>query len=97
MIQETETRSTAHPVWLPPLAAVATLFTLFLTATAVRRSDFADGGRPVMIVLSAAASVAIALYGVKMIVAARARGIASAVAGVVMLMLGLMTTLHVLK
>jgi hypothetical protein len=97
MNMQTETRGTERPVWQPPLAAVASLFALFLTATAVRRSGFADAGRPVMIALSSAASVAIALYGVKMLVAARARGTASAVAGAVMLALGVMTALHVLK
>ena len=85
------------PAWLPPLVGVATLFVLFLTASGVRRSSFADAGRPVMIALSTAASVAIALYGVKLLVAVRMRGVASAVSGAVMLVLGVTTIVHVLK
>jgi hypothetical protein len=87
----------SRPVWLPPLLSLATLFVLFLTATGVRRSSFAEAGRPVMIAISTAASVAIALYGIKLMVAARTRGVASAVAGAVMLVLGATTVVHVLK
>ena len=85
------------PAWLPPLVSVAALFVLFLTATGVRRSSFADACRPVMVTLSTAASVAIALYGVKLLVASRMRGLASAVSGAVMLLLGITTIVHVLK
>ena len=50
-----------------------------------------------MVALSTAAAAAIAVYGVLMIVQARARGIASAVAGLTMLVLGLYTCNHVLR
>jgi hypothetical protein len=64
---------------------------------AVRRSPLAEAGRPVMIALSTVASAMIASYGVIMIVQARARGLASAVSGLVMLLLGLYTAKHVLR
>lgn len=90
--------STHHrPTWMPPLVSAGTLFGLFLLATAVRRSPIADSARGVMIVLSTAAAVAIAAYGVKMVVDARLRGLASAVAGLAMVAMGVYTTLHVLR
>jgi hypothetical protein len=94
---EPRTNPAERPLWLPPLASLATLFVLFLTASAARRSAIADASRPVMITLSTVAAVAITLYGVKMVVAARARGLASAVAGLVMVVLGIVTALHVLR
>jgi hypothetical protein len=86
---------TALPVWLPPLVSVGALFTLFASAMAVRRSPIADAGRPVMVALSTIAAAAIALYGAFMIVQGRARGIASVIAGCVMVLLGLFTASHV--
>ncbi len=90
-------RSPATPVWLPPLASVVVLFFLFVVATLVRRSSLAEAGRPVMIALSAAAAVIITLHGTRMMAAARARGWPSALAGAVMVVLGLYTLLHVLR
>ncbi len=84
-----------RPVWLPPVVSVVTLFVLFLIAVVVRRSGLGALGTNVMIGLSTIASAAIALYGVKMIIQARARGIASAIAGAVMVVLGVYTTYHV--
>lgn len=86
-----------RPLWVPPAAGAGALFSLFLTATLIRRSPIADAARGLMIVLSTAAAVAIAIYGVKMVVEARARGIASAIAGLVMVAMGVYTTIHVLK
>lgn len=85
----------ARPLWLPPVVSVVTLFLLFLVAVVVRRSGLGAVGTNVMIGLSTIASAAIALYGVKMIVQARARGIASAIAGAVMAVLGVYTIFHV--
>lgn len=85
----------ARPLWLPPVVSVVTLFLLFLVAVIVRRSGLGAVGTNVMIGLSTIASAAIALYGVKMIVQARARGIASAIAGAVMAVLGVYTIFHV--
>ena len=90
-------RSLATPVWLPPLASVVVLFSLFVVATLVRRSSLAEAGRPVMVALSAAAAVIIALHGARMMAAARARGWPSALAGALMVALGLYTLLHVLR
>lgn len=84
-------------VWLPPLVGIATLFALFASAMAVRHSPVAEAGRPVMVVLSAIASGGIAIYGLLMIVQGRTRGIASLVAGAVMIVLGLFTLNHVLS
>ena len=84
-------------VWLPPLVSVATLFALFASAMAVRHSPLSEAGRPVMVALSAIASVAIAIYGVLMVVRGRVHGIASVVAGLVMVILGLFTANHVLS
>lgn len=97
IIDSIEQQSNEPEVWKPPVAAVGTLAGLFGIALAVRHSPVADAGRTVMTVVSSIASVAIAAYGIKMILAARARGIASAIAGIVMVILGVMTTLHVLK
>lgn len=94
---KTRTPGRSRSVWVPPLVSVGSLLVLFLSAMAVRRSPIADSGRPVMIALSAAAALAIALYGAKMMVDARARGIASAVAGLTMAILGVYTALHVLR
>jgi ABC-type Co2+ transport system permease subunit len=85
----------AGPVWLPPVVSLVTLFVLFLAAVVVRRSGLGALGTNIMIGLSTIASAAIALYGVKMIVQSRARGIASAIAGAVMVILGAYTTYHV--
>lgn len=90
-------RSPATPVWLPPLASVVVLFVLFVVATLVRRSSLAEAGRPVMIALSAAAAVIITLDGAQMMAATRARGWPSALAGTVMVVLGIYTLLHVLR
>jgi dolichol kinase len=84
-------------VWLPPLASVGTLFALFASAMAVRHSPIADAGRSVMVVLSTVASIVIAIYGALMIVQLRARGVAGALAGLVMVVLGLFTANHVLS
>ena len=85
----------ARPLWLPPVISVVTLFVLFLAAVVVRRSGLGALGTNAMIGLSTIASAAIALYGVKMIIQTRARGIASAIAGAVMVVLGVYTTIHV--
>lgn len=87
----------ARPLWAPPVAGFVTLAALFLLAVAVRRSPIADSARGVMIVVSAVASFVIALYGVKMVVEARVRGLASAVAGLAMIAMGIYTALHVLR
>ncbi len=84
-------------VWVAPAVSVAALFGLFASAMAVRHSPFADAGRPVMVGLSTAAAALIAVYGVIMVTQARARGVASAVAGLIMLVLGLYTANHVLR
>jgi hypothetical protein len=73
------------------------LAVLFVTATLVRRSSLADTGRPLMVALSAAAAVVITLHGARTMGAARARGWPSALAGAVMVALGLYTLLHVLR
>jgi hypothetical protein len=90
-----ETR--ANPVWLPPLASVAVLFSLFLLAMAVRRAGFDDTGRTIMIALSGLAGAGITLYGGKMLADARQYGWPSALAGLVMGFLGIYTLLHVLR
>ena len=90
-------QSQPRPAWLPPVVSVATLFALFASAVAVRHSPIAEAGRPVMIALSTVAAAAIALYGMVMIVQGRARGIASVVAGCIMVVLGLYTGNHVLR
>jgi len=84
-------------IWKPPAASVGVLAGLFGIATAARHSPFAEAGRSVMTIVSTVAAVAIAGYGIKMIVEARVRGLWSAVAGIVMVILGASTTLHVLK
>ena len=86
-----------RPLWLPPLVSVATLFSLFLTAMAVRRSSLATPLRPLMVALSWLAAAAIALDGAALLLQARARGLAAAVSGLVMLALGVMTSRHVLR
>lgn len=88
---------TTRPVWVPPAVSVGSLFGLFLVAAGLRRSPIAEATRGVMIAISTVVSVAIALYGIKMLIEARARGIASAVAGLVMTGLGISTIIHVLK
>lgn len=85
----------ARPLWLPPAVSVGTLFLLFVVAFIVRRIGLGALGTNVMIGLSTIASAAIALYGVKMIVEARTRGVVSAIVGVVMVVLGVYTTIHV--
>ncbi len=90
-------RSAGRRAWVPPLASAGVLFALFLAAVGVRRSPFADAGRPVMIALSTAAAVGIALLGARMALAARVRGIGSAVAGLAMVAMGVYTAIHVLK
>ncbi len=94
---ESRVPRSSRSIWLPPAVSVATLFGLFASAMAVRHSPFADAGRPVMIALSTAAAAMIAVYGVIMIIQSRARGIASAIAGLIMLVLGLYTANHVLR
>lgn len=86
-----------RPIWMPPLVGAGVLFCLFLLATAVRNSPIASSARGVMIVLSTAAAAAVALYGLKMVIDARIRGIGSAVAGAVMVAMGVYTLLHVLR
>ena len=90
-------QTSARPLWVPPVASVATLFVLFLVAMFARRSSFADAARPVTTTVSTVAAVAIGLYGLKMVVDARVRGIASALIGAVMIIMGVYTTLHVLR
>lgn len=97
IVSSVDPRSDELEIWKPPLASIGMLAGLFGIATAVRHSPFAEAGRSVMTVVSTIAAVAIAGYGIKMIVAARARGVWSAIAGVVMVILGAGTTLHVLK
>ncbi len=82
---------------MPPAIGVGALFALFASAMAVRHSPFADAGRPVMIGLSTAAAAMIAVYGIIMMFQVRTRGIASAVSGLIMLVLGLYTANHVLR
>lgn len=83
--------------WLPPLVSLATLFALFASAMAVRKSPLAESGRPVMIALSTIASLAITIYGGLMIVRGRTHRIATAIAGLLMVVLGLFTANHVLS
>ena len=90
-------RERTTPIWLPPLASIATLSVLFVAATLLRRSSLADASRPLMVTLSAAAAVVITLHGTRMMRATRARGWPSALAGAVMVALGLYTLLHVLR
>lgn len=97
MDAESRTPQTTRPVWKPVAMSVGTLFGLFASAMSVRHSPLADSARPVMIALSTAAAGIIAVYGVIMMVQARVRGIASAVAGLIMLILGLYTANHVLR
>lgn len=89
--------SATVPVWVPPLVSVLVLAALFVVATLVRQSRLAESGRPVMVALSAAAAVIITLHGTRMMAAARARGWPSALAGGLMVVLGLYTLLHVLR
>jgi hypothetical protein len=88
---------TRRSAWLPPLASVATLFALFAGAMAVRHSPLAEAGRPVMIALSTIASVAIAVYGFLMIMRGRVHRVASIIAGLLMIVIGLFTANHVLS
>lgn len=94
---ESQTSQNTRPVWKPVVISIGTLFGLFASAMAIRHSPLADSVRPVMIALSTAAAVIISIYGVIMMTQARARGIASAVAGLIMLVLGLYTANHVLR
>lgn len=97
VIDSIEHQANEPEVWKPPMAAVGMLAGLFGIALAVRHSPVAEIGRTVMTIVSSIAAVAIAGYGIKMIVAARVRGVSSAIAGIVMVVLGAATTLHVLK
>jgi hypothetical protein len=87
----------SRPVWVPPLASIGLLFLLFLAAMLTRRAGFGDVGRITMISLSTIAGAGITLYGGKMLTDARERGWPSAVAGLVMVFLGIYTILHVLR
>jgi hypothetical protein len=97
VIQRVRSSNDTRPVWMPPLASVAILFSMFLLAMAVRRAGLGEPGRITMIALSSLAGGAITLYGGKMIADARERGWPSALAGLVMGFLGIYTLLHVLR
>lgn len=92
-----EHERTQWPVWLPPLVSALVLFVLFVTATMVRRSNFADTGRPVMIVVSSTAAGAIVLSGGWLVLQGRRRGWGAALAGLSMLAMGGYTLVHVLR
>ena len=97
MSEVSRVQRSTRPAWVPPAIGVGALFALFASAMAVRHSPFADAGRPVMIGLSTAAAAMIAVYGIIMMFQVRTRGIASAVSGLIMLVLGLYTANHVLR
>ncbi|MDW8061039.1 MAG: hypothetical protein RMK01_13320 [Thermomicrobium sp.] len=82
-------------VWLGPLVSVVVLAALFVAATVLRRSEYADATRPVMVGLSSAAAAIIALQGAR--TAAARRGWPSVVAGGLMLAMGIYTLVHVLR
>lgn len=82
-------------VWWGPVISATVLAALFVIATALRRSALADEARPVMIALSSAAAVIIALQGAR--TAAVRRGWMGVVAGGLMVAMGLYTLVHVLR
>jgi len=88
-------RKSRWSVWLTPLVSAAVLAVLFVVATLVRRSAFADEARPVMIALSTAAAAIIALQGAR--TTAARRGWPGIIAGGAMIAMGLYTLAHVLR
>ncbi len=88
-------RKGQRSVWFKPLAGAAVLAVLFVVATLVRRSAFADEARPVMIGLSSAAAVIITVQGAR--TAAARRGWPGIIAGGAMIAMGLYTLAHVLR
>jgi len=88
-------RKGQRSVWFGPLVSAAVLASLFVVATLVRRSAFADEARPVMIALSTAAAVIIALQGAR--TAAARRGWPGIIAGGAMIAMGIYTLVHVLR
>ena len=87
----------AMAVWKAPAIGVGSLFGLFVVAMLVRRSPIAEAARGVMVAVSTAVAVATAVYGAKMAVDARLRGWSSAVAGLVMVVFGAYSAVHVLS
>lgn len=88
-------RKSQWSVWRAPLVSAAVLAVLFLVATLVRRSSFADEARPVMIGLSSAAAAIIMVQGAR--TAAARRGWPGIIAGGAMIAMGLYTLAHVLR
>jgi len=82
-------------IWLGPLVSAGVLAVLFVAATLLRRSALAEEARPVMIGVSSATAVIIALQGAR--TAAARRGWPGVVAGGLMLAMGLYTLVHVLR
>ncbi len=93
--------STSSPVtrtrglWRGPLLSALVLGLLFVVATALRQSRYAEEARPYMVALSSAAAAIIALQGAR--TAAGRRGWPGLVAGGLMLAMGLYTLVHVLR
>ncbi len=88
-------RRTGRSVWLGPLVSALVLAVLFVVATLVRRSAWADEMRPVMVGLSSGAAAVITLHGAH--TAAARRGWVGIVAGALMIGMGVYTLLHVLR
>lgn len=86
---------TTRSVWLGPLVSAFVLAVLFVVATLVRRSAWADEARPFMIGVSSAAAAIITLQGARM--AAARRGWAGVIAGALMILMGVYTLVHVLR
>ncbi|MFN3337022.1 MAG: hypothetical protein ACK42I_05920, partial [Thermomicrobium sp.] len=82
-------------VWLGPVVGAFLLGVLFVVATVLRRSEFADAARPVMVGISSATAVIIALEGAR--TAAARRGWSGVIAGGLMVAMGLYTLVHVLR
>ncbi len=82
-------------VWLGPVVSAFLLAVLFVIATVLRRSDFADAIRPVMVGVSSATAAIITLQGAR--TAAARRGWSGVIAGGLMVAMGLYTLAHVLR
>ena len=86
---------TTRSVWLGPLVSAFVLAVLFVVATLLRRSAWADEARPLMIGVSSAAAAIITLQGAR--TAAARRGWAGEIAGALMILMGVYTLVHVLR
>ncbi len=82
-------------VWLGPVVSAMVLAAFFVIATVLRRSEWADSARPVMVGVSSAAAAIIALQGAR--TAAARRGWSGIIAGGLMVAMGLYTLVHVLR